>query len=106
MRKVDLRETEVDQQGTEAVVDEVRKTRQSQTVRLANGVVAVIKPERKPAAHRAKRTRAAGKEPALKYPTIASLAGAAGSLPRPLSWQEIHEIAWEDHVLEKLGRAK
>ena len=32
----------------------------------------------------------------LRYPDIASLRGAAGTLNKPLSWQEIEEIAQED----------
>lgn len=32
------------------------------------------------------------------YPDIASLRGAAGSLKKPLSWQEVREIAREDHL--------
>lgn len=34
------------------------------------------------------------------YPTIESLRGIAGSLPQPLSWQQIEEIAHEDHAEE------
>jgi AbrB family looped-hinge helix DNA binding protein len=33
-----------------------------------------------------------------RYPDIASLRGAAGSLKKPLSWQEVREIAREDHL--------
>lgn len=40
----------------------------------------------------------------LAYPTIASLAGAAGSLPRPMPWEEVVEIAREDHVAAEYGR--
>jgi AbrB family looped-hinge helix DNA binding protein len=32
----------------------------------------------------------------IKYPTIASIAGMAGSLPRPMSWEEVLEIAHDD----------
>ena len=32
------------------------------------------------------------------YPTIQSLRGIAGSLPSPLPWQEIQEIAHEEHA--------
>lgn len=32
----------------------------------------------------------------LRYPTIASLRGAAGKLKKPLLWQEIQQIACED----------
>ncbi|SRR5258706_8668776 len=35
-----------------------------------------------------------------KYPTIASLAGAAGKLKKPLPWKEVVRIAHEDHVEE------
>jgi antitoxin PrlF len=38
------------------------------------------------------------------YPTIASLAGAAGSLEQALSWAEIKEIAREDQMSSKLGQ--
>lgn len=31
-----------------------------------------------------------------KYPTIASLHGAAGSIPQSLSWEEMQQIAYED----------
>ena len=37
---------------------------------------------------------------APRYPTIQSLRGIAGSLSRPLSWQEMEEIAHEDHADE------
>lgn len=36
-----------------------------------------------------------------RYPTIASLKGAAGRLKKPLSWQEMQQIAYEDRVHEK-----
>ena len=36
------------------------------------------------------------------YPTIDSLRGIAGTLPRPMSWQEVKEIAREDHVREMI----
>src|SRR5438045_2589496 len=35
------------------------------------------------------------------YPTLKSLRGAAGSLPTPLSWQEIERIAREDRIRTK-----
>lgn len=31
-----------------------------------------------------------------RYPTVASLSGAAGSLSRPLTWKQMREIANED----------
>jgi antitoxin PrlF len=36
-----------------------------------------------------------------RYPDIASLRGAAGSLNKPLSWQEMQEIAYEDRLKAK-----
>jgi antitoxin PrlF len=35
-----------------------------------------------------------------EYPTIQSLRGIAGSLPQPLNWQEVKEIAHEDRADE------
>ncbi len=37
---------------------------------------------------------------ATKYPTIASLRGAAGKLKTPLAWEEMRQIAREDHLKE------
>lgn len=39
-----------------------------------------------------------------RYPDIASLSGAAGSLQKPLSWKEIQQIAREDRLKEKYGK--
>lgn len=36
-----------------------------------------------------------------QYPTVASLAGAAGSLPKPLPWDEMRDIAREDRMRNK-----
>ena len=36
-----------------------------------------------------------------RYPHIASLRGAAGSLNKPLSWQQMQEIALEDRLKAK-----
>lgn len=33
-----------------------------------------------------------------RYPTIASLRGAAGALKKPLSWEEVKTIAREDYL--------
>ena len=35
-----------------------------------------------------------------RYPTIQSLRGVAGSLAQPLSWQEMEEVAQEEHAAE------
>ena len=39
----------------------------------------------------------------VKYPTIASLSGAAGKLKQSLSWKELRKIAREDRLKEKYG---
>ena len=39
-----------------------------------------------------------------KYSTVASLAGAAGSLKSPMSWEDMREIAREDRVAAKFER--
>lgn len=36
-----------------------------------------------------------------RYPDLASIRGAAGSLKKPLSWQEVRETAREDHLKDK-----
>lgn len=36
-----------------------------------------------------------------RYPTIASLRGAAGSLKKPLPWKEMQRIAYEDRLSAK-----
>ena len=36
-----------------------------------------------------------------RYPDIASLRGAAGSLDKPLTWQQMQEIAYEDRLQAK-----
>lgn len=39
----------------------------------------------------------------LKYPTIESLAGAAGSLKKPLSFKKMRQIAREERLVKKYG---
>ncbi len=38
---------------------------------------------------------------APRYPTIASLRGAAGSLDRPMTWKQMKETAYEDRFKAK-----
>jgi hypothetical protein len=42
---------------------------------------------------------------APQYPTIQSLRGIAGSLPRPIAWQEVEQIAQEEHS-EDVARSR
>jgi AbrB family looped-hinge helix DNA binding protein len=37
------------------------------------------------------------------YPTLESLRGAAGTLPRPMEWRELLDIAREDRFRERYG---
>lgn len=39
-----------------------------------------------------------------RYPDVASVRGAAGKLPKPLSWEKMREIAREEYVQEKVKR--
>ncbi|MDP2936909.1 MAG: AbrB/MazE/SpoVT family DNA-binding domain-containing protein [Dehalococcoidia bacterium] len=41
-----------------------------------------------------------------RYPTIASLRGAAGALERPLSWEETMSIAREDALQDKHDKGR
>ncbi len=43
---------------------------------------------------------------ALQYPTVASLRGAAGTLPEPLSWEQMREIAREDRLRKEHERGE
>lgn len=36
-----------------------------------------------------------------RFPNIASLRGAAGSLQKPLTWKQMQQIAYEDRLLAK-----
>ena len=36
-----------------------------------------------------------------RFPSVASLAGIAGTLEHPLSWEEMRAIAREDHMASK-----
>lgn len=40
----------------------------------------------------------------VKYPDVASLRGAAGSLKRPLPFKEMKKIALEDRLSKKYGK--
>jgi AbrB family looped-hinge helix DNA binding protein len=35
------------------------------------------------------------------YSTVASLAGAAGSLEQPMDWEETLDVAWEERLAEE-----
>lgn len=80
------------------LVNEVRKTKKSRTVHLADGVIAEVKLERKAAARKAVRAT-----PALILPSSFTLESARGSVPTPphLKGRDIDEIireAQEEHA--------
>ena len=39
-----------------------------------------------------------------QFPNVASLRGIAGTLPEPMGWDEIEQIAHDDYVIEEYGR--
>lgn len=59
------------------LVDEVRKTKQAQSIRLADGVIAVVKPEQKPTTRKAKRPRASS------FLSRLSIDDVYGAVPTP-----------------------
>ncbi len=81
------------------LVEEVRRTKRPLAIRADGKVVAEIVPAQ-PVVKQARHVRA-GKKDA----SIAALAGAAGTLRQPMLWQEMREIAWEDHIAEKFGQS-
>jgi hypothetical protein len=80
------------------VAEQVQKTRQPIPLTRDGRVVAVVQPA--PA-----RRQASQDEPATRqvphYPTLESLAGAAGTLPEPRPWKEVLEQAREEHLARK-----
>ena len=74
------------------LADEVQRTRQARVLRRDGEDVALLVPVMPLPRRRAKKTLS------RRFPDIASLAGAAGSLPRPLTWQEIEEIVRDERA--------
>jgi hypothetical protein len=74
------------------LTEEVRQTQQPRLLRRNGEDVALLVPVL------AKPRRTARRRLSKRYPTIASLAGAAGSLPRPMSWKEVQEIVREERA--------
>lgn len=70
------------------LVDEVQRTKQAQTIRLADGVVAVVKPEPKPTARQAKRRRTSA---SLSPMSIEDVYGAV-TTPAHLRGRDIDEM--------------
>lgn len=86
------------------LAEDVRKAQRPARAYL-NGVSITLVPDEGMGEHRARRPKAAASatRAAEKYPTVASLAGAAGALPRPHAWDEVRETARDDHLAAKFG---
>lgn len=83
------------------LAEQVQKTRQPVLLTRNDVVLAVVQP----APLRKRATQAdPGAAPLPRYPTLESLAGAAGSLPEPRPWDEVLEEAREDHLGRKFSQ--
>ena len=87
------------------LVGDVRKTKRARVVHLADGVVAVIKPEKSPVTRRAERR---APKSAGSRQTVYSLESAFGSVPIPphLKGKDIEAIIQDakDDYAERLAR--
>src|SRR5262245_19543410 len=63
-------------------------------------LVAVVQPA--PTGRQVGQDEPAAATQVPRYPTLESLAGAAGTLPEPRSWKEVLEQAKEEHLAKKL----
>jgi hypothetical protein len=81
------------------LAEQVQRTRQPIPLTRDNQVVAVVQPA--PVRKRTNREEPAPTQ-APNYPTLESLAGAAGTLPEPLPFEEVLKEAREDHLTRKL----
>ncbi len=77
-----------------ALAEDVRRTNRPRVLRRENEDIAVITPVHD-VARPSSRGSAAG---TAKYPTVASLAGAAGSLPASTQWEVVRESARDEHL--------
>jgi hypothetical protein len=81
------------------LAEEVQSTNQPRILTLAGHDVAMIAPLPGQRAVRPRYHKKASR--AEKYPTVASLAGAAGTLPVPANWEDLRESAREEHLAAK-----
>ena len=73
------------------LAEEVHRTRRPRVLRRGTEDLAELRPV-------PPRPRRTPKPLTDQYPDIDSLVGAAGSLPEPLSWEEMRAIAAEDRA--------
>lgn len=88
------------------LVGEVQKTQQAQTVRLADGVVAVVKPERPPVSRKAAPAAAPRPGRAKAY-TLEEVFGVVADTGGPRDFDQMIREAKEeraDHLLRQLQR--
>jgi hypothetical protein len=80
------------------LAEQVQRTHQPILLTRDNQIVAIVQPA--PVRKRISREEPAPAK-APDYPTLESLAGAAGSLPEPRPFEEVLQEAREDHLAEK-----
>ena len=84
------------------LAEQVQRTHQPIPLTRDNQIVAVVQPA--PVRKRTNREKPAPAR-APSYPTLESLAGAAGCLPEPRLFEEVLEEAREDHLARKFPRS-
>src|SRR4051794_28067753 len=82
----------------ERLVDPVQATGQPITLTRDQQILAIVQP---PPARQTVTRRPRVAAPSTRFPTLESLAGAAGTLPTPQPWKEVLADAREDHVVKK-----
>jgi hypothetical protein len=83
----------------ERLVEQVQRTRQPVPLTRDDQVVAIVQPPPAQTGDRAEKSQTTS---GWIYPTLESLAGAAGSLPEPRPWKEVLEEARQDGLARKL----
>jgi hypothetical protein len=86
------------------VAEQVQKTRQPVRLTRDGRVVAVVQPA--PAARQARPGEPATTRVVPQYPTLESLAGAAGTLPEPRPWRDRRAgrpMTFDDPLFQLIG---
>jgi|SRR5215213_230761 len=74
-----------------ALVDEVQRTRRTYILKRGEKEVAILRPVGALARPRPGKRR-------RRYPTVASVVGAAGTLARPMSWDELRTLVRDERA--------
>lgn len=86
------------------LVDRVRQTRQPLHLHVDQFLVSVVQTGHSHGHQQ--QLKATGAKSSEVYPTVASLAGVAGSLPAPLPWTDVRDIARNERLGAKYGRGQ